>query len=142
MPTQSKKIIVTNETALKAKYGQSYPQIQAALNKMVAADANRGINTIVVNLDHQPTMNALGGIAVAQRADPKQNKEAIDKVFNHYQPDYLVICGAVDVVPHQDLTNPLYTGDPEGDDDRIVPSDLPYASSGAYSTVIRDFINP
>src|SRR5262249_35919000 len=46
--------------------------------------------------------------------------------------DYLMILGSVDVIPHVPLTNPVYS--PGDDDDKKVPSDLPYACEAAYST--------
>jgi Aspartyl/Asparaginyl beta-hydroxylase len=45
-----------------------------------------------------------------------QNKEAIDAIFNHREPDYLMILGAPDVVPHQRLINTLKDDD---DDDGV-----------------------
>jgi hypothetical protein len=40
----------------------------------------------------------------------------------------MVILGAVDVIPHQDLRNPAYNAaQPNDDPDQFVPRDLPYA---------------
>ena len=47
---------------------------------------------------------------------------------NTHRPDYLLLLGAPDVVPHIQLTNPM-TGTPDDDDDPGVPSDVPYAST-------------
>jgi len=79
---------------------------------------------------------------VGRPDDQAAVKAAIDLVFDYYTPDYLVLLGAPDVVPHQDLANPLYAGGIEGDDDEFVPSDLPYACAAPYSTEIVDFRAP
>ena len=95
-------------------------KIDAALKKLIAADASRGIATTVVALDTLTPSKA----AVNK---PKTFKAAIDQAFLGYnRPDYVLILGGPDVVPHQPLRNPLF--DPQGEDwDRTVPSDLPYA---------------
>jgi hypothetical protein len=67
-------------------------------------------------------------------------KEAIDGVFRALQPDYLMILGAPDVIPHQDLKNPAYeAGD---DDDAQAWGDLPYACDTPYSRDIAQFVGP
>ena len=123
-------IRVTNNAALKDKYGAGTSVIQAALKRLIEADAKRGLNTKVVGLDAA----ALGAKAVKVPSSPKQNKDAIDAVFEAHEPDYLVILGAPDVVPHQDLTNPV-----TDDEDPVAFGDLPYACSAPYSKRVRDF---
>ena len=129
------KVLVTNPSALRAKYGAAYnKQIKPAVNALIAADKGRGLTTVLVALDDANTMTRYGGKAVTTADDPKQNKQAIDAVFKTLRPAYLCVLGSVDVVPHQDLKNPLNDGDP------AVPSDLPYACDHAYSTTIEDFL--
>jgi hypothetical protein len=54
-----------------------------------------------------------------------------------------MILGSVDVVPHQDLANPVFDPKhPSFDEDKIVPSDLPYACEAPGSSAIEDFIAP
>lgn len=135
------KIIVTNRSALSAKYGAAgLAQIGKALDALVAADAKRGITTRVVHLDDAAAMKRFGAAPVADRKSPKQNKAAIDAVFTKTEPDYLMILGSTDVVPHQDLKTPLI-GE-EKDDDPIVFGDLPYACKAAYSREITKFKGP
>ena len=138
------KVIVTNLSALQAKYGAGYPLVQAAINRLIAADAVRGLNTLLIGLDDNQAMTAVGGAPVTKASDPAQNKSAIDAVYNHYTPDYIMILGAVDVVPQQDLVNPVYSAQDaaDGDPDPIVFSDLPYACPGSYGTAISAFLNP
>lgn len=81
-------------------------------------------------------MQALGLPCVRDAADAKQNKEVVDGIFESLQPDYLVILGAADVVPHQPLINPL------PDEDLHVDSDLPYACTAPFGLCPEDFRGP
>ncbi|MEX2282231.1 MAG: hypothetical protein WEE89_07085 [Gemmatimonadota bacterium] len=135
----TEKIVVTNATALKRKYGKAYADVRAAVTRWIAADNARGVSTRLVAVDAAAAMKRYHGKPVTDAAHPRQNKEAIDAVFGTARPDYLVILGAVDVIPHQDLTNPLYSSD---DPDRYSLGDLPYACESPYSRRINDFIGP
>jgi hypothetical protein len=131
------KVIVTNQSALRTKYGDSYTKkIKPALDALVAADKARGITTLVVYLDDARSMTKYKGPKVTSATDLKKNKQAIDAVYRALTPAYLCILGAVDIVPHQILTNPA------PDDDATVPSDLPYACEAAFSKEVRDFVSP
>jgi hypothetical protein len=135
---QTDKVLVTNQAALKSKYGDGYTTtIKLALNALIAADKARDINTILVLLDNATSMKKYKAKAVTEPADQRQNKRAIDAVCKALAPAYLCILGSVDVVPHQDLVNPI-----SSDGDALVPSDLPYASAHAYSDQIEDFLTP
>jgi hypothetical protein len=138
------KVIVSNRTALTAKYGaDGLKKINAALKKLVAADKDRDLTTKVVFLDDPADMTPLGAPVVAHASNKAENKAAIDGVFAAITPDYLMILGSVDVIPHQDLANPLFDPKhPDFDEDQIVPSDLPYACEAPASSAIEDFIAP
>lgn len=134
------KVIITNLTALKAKYGTAgLKQIRAAIKTLIASDKARGFQTQLVALDSATTMKRLKGKKVTKPADPKQNKDAIDAIYSTLVPDYLLLLGSVDVVPHQDLRNPVFGAD---DPDEFAPGDLPYACSAPYSQKPQDFIGP
>ena len=64
---------------------------------------------------------------------------AIDAVCTAFVPDYLVILGATDVVPHQDLRNPMFGSD---DPDEFDFGDVPYACAAPYSQEPKDFVGP
>ncbi|MDF3022249.1 MAG: hypothetical protein K0Q92_3552 [Steroidobacteraceae bacterium] len=132
------KLIVTNVAALKKKYGAAgLKLIQKALARLVAADALRGLTTRIEAVDN-PTRSAPKVTIIGNQ---RQVKATIDKLFTaHGSPDYLLILGGPDVIPHQLLENPLFS--PPDDIDRNVPSDLPYACSAPFSTKIPDFIGP
>ena len=144
MPAQpADKVIVTNMARLKQKYAAAgLKKVKTALRNLMDADAARGLKTVVVDLSSSADMGKHHGSAVssAQAAQPKSNKQAIDKVYTSLQPAYLMILGAPDVVPHQPLVNPLF--DPDDDDDQVVPSDLPYACSAKFGTSIKTFLAP
>ena len=62
-------------------------------------------------------------------------------MFRATTPEYLMILGAPDVVPHQDLVNPAF--DPPYDDpDGFAWGDLPYACDEPYSRDIAKFKGP
>lgn len=137
------KVIVTNLTALKAKYGAAgLASIKSAVNDLIAADKGRGLMTSLVALDDAAAMKKLEATAVTNAASPSQNKKAIDGVYRALAPDFLMLLGAIDVIPHQDLKNPLWTGDPEDDPDKFAYGDLPYACEAAYSRDVQKFNGP
>jgi hypothetical protein len=137
----SDKIIVTNKGALVNKYDNNgFTKIGKALKGLIEADMQRGIVTKVVHIDNEEDMREAGNKIVRNALDTIENKEAIDAVFNLFNPDYLVILGSSDVIPHQDLKNPLFIQGGGGDEDIHVWSDLPYACEAAYSQDISRFI--
>ena len=135
------KIIVTNRGALQAKYGAAgYRDIVSAVAALTAADKARGIVTRLVAIDDKAQMKRCRGKAVTDRKSASQNKRAIDAVFKALDPDYLLILGSIDVIPHQDLRNAAYEAG--GDDDKLAYGDLPYASDAPYSTDTAKFVGP
>ena len=127
----AQKVIVTNFSALTGKYGQSgIQEIKSALDAYVLADQERGNNTVIVPIDDAKTMKAYGNKTVTDAANEKQNKDAIDAVYAKLQPDYLVLLGATDVIPHQSLKNLMFN--PPNDPDEFALSDLPYACDVPY----------
>lgn len=135
------KIIVTNLGALKKKYGtKGLSKIRAAIAALIAADKKRGLSTKLLSLDSASEMKKVKGAAVTQPSSPRQNKDAIDAVFAAMRPDYLMILGAVDVIPHQDLINPMFGKDDDLDDPCW--GDIPYACDQPYSRQPDKFIGP
>jgi hypothetical protein len=135
------KVIATNVTALKGKYGNKYPRVRAAIDALIEADGARGLKTMLVALDSPSDMKRVKGKAVSKASDERGAKAAIDAIYKRYRPDYLLLLGAPDVVPHIQLTNPM-TGTPDDDDDPSVPSDVPYASDAAWSRRPQNFVGP
>ena len=136
------KIIVSNRAALTAKYDAAgVGKIKQAVTDLIAADAKRGIKSRLVYLDDAVAMKSFKGKAVTDRANPRQNKEAIDAIFKAADPEYLMILGAPDVVPHQDMSNPAFDP-PDDDPDKYAYGDLPYACDAPYSHDIATFKGP
>jgi hypothetical protein len=137
----NEKVIVTNLGALKAKYGTAgVKKINTAVKALIAADKARGLRARVIALDSAAAMKAVKGRKVKDAGNPRQNKEAVDAIYRKLVPDYLVLLGAVDVVPHQDLRNPVFDGD--NDRDEFAFGDLPYACEAPYSQEPKDFVGP
>jgi hypothetical protein len=135
------KVIVTNEGALRQRYGAAgLRAIKAAVTRLIAADRSRGLVTRLVALDSASAMKRMKGPKAVSVDDCRGNKEAIDAVWAATLPDYLMILGSTDVVPHQDLRNPVHAA---GEDDDVeAPGDLPYACDAPYSRDITKFIGP
>jgi hypothetical protein len=137
------KVIVTNVARLKQKYtADKWAKLRAAIDGLIQADAGRGLKTMLVDLSSTAEMKKYKAAAVAanKAAEPKSNKQAVDKIYKEIRPAYVMLLGAVDVIPHQDLKNPLFS--PPDDTDEFAFSDLPYACDAAYSTSIRKFLTP
>ncbi|MCU0596157.1 MAG: hypothetical protein MUC98_11950, partial [Desulfobacterota bacterium] len=134
------KVIITNMGALKEKYDEKFGRVEQAIRRLMAADQKRGLDTKLVAVDSEGDMAAAHGEAVKEKDDQRAVKKAVDAVFHVYEPDYIMILGAQDIVPHQDLKNPAY--DPDGDEDKVVPSDIPYACEAPYSKEPGNFVGP
>lgn len=139
------KLVVSHRGALVAKYGaKGAERIEAALRRMARADKARGIVVYLVYLDAP----GLAGIAPVSKADSAaQAKRCIDRICAAMdEPDYLLILGGPDVVPHQPLNNPIL--DPAAreldreDEEPVVPSDLPYACAQVFSKDAKKFVGP
>lgn len=134
------KIVVTNLAALKTKYrAAGLKKIRAAISALIAADKARGFHTRLIAVDSPTDMKKVKGKAVTDPVSPRQNKAAIDAIYAAIRPDYLLILGAIDVVPHQDLINPVFGKD---DEDQHAYGDLPYACEQPYSQQAEKFIGP
>ena len=143
MPSAIDKVILTDLTALKAKYGDAgASKINKSVDALIAADKQRGLTSCLIAVDDAAAMKKLAATAVVKAADPKQNKVAVDGIYKALAPDYLLILGSVDVIPHQDLKNPVYDPSPSGDPDKIAFGDLPYACEAPYSQKPQDFLGP
>jgi len=136
----NQKVLITNLSALTAKYGAGgVKKISAAVTALIAADKARGLQTRLIAVDRAADMKTVKGPRVTKAGDPKQHKKAVDAIYNALAPDYLVLLGAPDVLPHQDLRNPVFGGE---DVDEFAYGDVPYACAAPYSQEPRDFIGP
>lgn len=136
MPS-SIKLCITVQANLAAKYSASaLARIDKALQAWIKADAARGITTLHLPLDDAAAMKGHDVAAITGRATPVKVKRALDALCRKLQPEYVVILGGDEVVPMFRVPNPSH--DPNGDTDRDVPTDNPYACSTAYSAKNRN----
>jgi hypothetical protein len=139
---QSVKLSVTIKRQLERKYSAAaLKSIGSAVKKWIAADARRGIRNVFVALDDATAMRAQGVRPISGRATATKIKQAIDGLWARLNPDYLVLFGGNDIIPMFVVDNPSY--DPNGDDDKIVPTDNPYASSSPYrASTLSSYLIP
>lgn len=135
------KFILTHSAALQAKYGAAgVAKIETAVRTLIKADARRGIGSRLLCLDKAADMAAYGGPIPTTKVTGRDVKLAIDKLCATEAPHYLMLLGGPDIVPLVPLQNPAFG--PKGDDDKSVPSDLPYACATPYSTDPSRFMGP
>lgn len=128
---ETRKIIVTHRGALRSKYGAAVDRVMKAVDRLIAADATRGIASRLVALDGRADMAEFRVDPMGGPSDREGAKRAIDAIDRRLRPHYFLILGAGDVVPMQQLVNPtgalVFDRIGGGDADEIVESDLPYA---------------
>jgi len=95
------------------------------------------LTSLLVFADIASVMKKAKGKPVKDPTDPEQFKNAIDSLFNHYKPDYIMLLGATDIIPHCRFRIPI-----PDDDDTFIPSDVPYACETSFSRNAGDFIAP
>jgi hypothetical protein len=131
----SKKILVSSKYNLQAKYDKKFSDVDKLLNDLVAADKKRNLDTQIIYID-DPASAKKAGIAAVSSVTRQSAKNAVDELYNKTQPAYIVIFGAQDIIPLQEISNPA------DDDDEVVPSDLPYACDTPYNVKISEFTGP
>lgn len=129
------KFIISCRKNLEFKYGTKFKQVDQLLRKFIPADKKKNIDTRIVYID-DPASAKKAGIKAVKHNTPKECKDAVDALFKAHIPVYIVLIGAGDVFPFQEIVNPAE------DEDTLVPSDLPYACDAAYSKSINSFTGP
>lgn len=136
MPTD--KLIIANRSAMQTKYGPAgLASVQAALQRLLQADAGRGLQTRILYIDDTVQMTAVGGVPVVAPSDERGAKAAVDAAFIALDPDYVVLLDGPDVVPH--ITLNAIAGLNDGDAN--IPSDLPYASNAGWSRQASSYLS-
>ena len=137
------KVLVTHRGAARAKYGSAgWTKIRQAVTELIRADKARGITTRLVALDAPSDARKVSAQPVSAATDVAAIKAAIDQIDATWQPAYLVLLGGPDLLATVNLTNPLWTGNPQDDPDQFIPSDLPYACDGALTMSPGDYRGP
>lgn len=119
------KLVIVNQSAGQSKYTRAgWKKVENALKGLIKADKARDIATQIIRIDVQSDMDSFNGKAVKNPNSASQVKRAVDAVFKSAKPHYIILLGGPELIPHVPLRNPLF-GFP--DEEKIVPSDLPYA---------------
>lgn len=121
-------VVVTNRGALRRKFGADVERVEAAIQAFVASRGDAEIDLQTRALDDEAQLRALGVAPVGDPRDLSGNKEAIEGICRALQPDYLIIVGSVDVVPHQVIANPS-----SGCIETSIATDWLYGGCGARS---------
>src|SRR5215203_3675511 len=129
------KLIVTSKTNLKFKYGKKFSEIEKLLKNLQDADKKRGLDTKIVFID-DATSAKRARLKPAKAITEQEAKRAVDDLYREYVPAYIVILGAQDIIPFQEIDNPAE------DEDPAVPSDLPYACDAPFSRKVDNFTGP
>lgn len=129
------KIILSNRSALTEKYGNTgIKKIEAAISKLIKADKKRKINGQLIYMDDAKMMKRYKSRVVKSALDERENKNAVDDLYNYFSPDYIMLLGGINIIPHQIF--------PDFADDERIPSDLPYCCNHPYSEFPKDFLAP
>ena len=132
------KLIISNRSALQKKYGAAgLLKIQSSIKKLVSADKKRQLNSLLVFVDDGDAIKKVKGTKVTDSTDASANKNAVDALAKYYHPDYFMLLGATDIIPHCRFKIVI-----PDDDDTYVPSDTPYACDAPFSRNAGDFIAP
>lgn len=129
------KLIVSHKGNLQWKYGKAFPKIISLVKKLQDADKKKGLDTKLVLID-DATSAQRAGVKKIKIWSEQECKRIVDDLYKKHIPAYIVILGAQDIFPFQDIENPAE------DDDSVVPSDLPYACDTPFSRKIENFIGP
>jgi hypothetical protein len=138
---QSLKLSIT----VKAKLEQKYPaaaraRLDAAVAAWIKADGARGIRTVHVAVDDPAGMKPYGVPALKGQATADKIKRTLDALVATLSPDYIVLFGSGDIVPHFSVKNPSRSKD---DDDPAVPTDNPYACSAKFDRAkVKSYLVP
>ena len=99
MTTLYDKLIVTNRTALRGKYGtDGEQQIRDALTDLAEKDDARGLTSKVVMLDNGSSLRPAAAQKITDPADWAGAVRAVDLLWQRYQSSYVVLLGSADVV--------------------------------------------
>lgn len=129
------KYVITSKTNLQFKYGKGVSAIEKLLAKLEKEDSKKGLDTRTLFIDDASSA-AKAGVKPVKAVTQKECKRIVDELYKKHTPVYMVLLGAQDVVPFQEIMNPA------PDDDSVVPTDLPYACDAPYSRFIDNFVGP
>jgi len=138
---QSIKLSVTVKANLEKKYpAAARARVDAAVTAWIRADAARGIRTVHLALDDAADMRPYQVPAIRGTATAVKIKKTLDALVAKLSPDYIVLFGSADIVPHFSVKNPSRSKE---DDDPAVPTDNPYACSAKFDRAkVKSYLVP
>jgi hypothetical protein len=129
---QSIKLSITVRSALVKKYSApALAGIDAAVAAWIQADAARAIRTVHLAIDDAAAMKPYKVAPLTGAVTPGKVKAVLDALVAQLAPEYIVLFGSDDIVPHFVVDNPSIDKK-AGDDDKAVPTDNPYACSARF----------
>ena len=127
---QSIKLSITVKANLEKKYpAAARARLDATVAAWIKADGARGIRTVHLAIDDAADMKPYHVPALKGTATADKIKKTLDALVATLSPDYIVLFGAGDIVPHFSVQNPSRSKE---DDDPSVPTDNPYACSAKF----------
>ncbi len=129
------KLIISSKKSLAFKYGTNLSKLEALIKRLQKADKVKKLDTKLVYID-DATSCKTAGVKKVKTLSESECKRVVDDLYKKYSPAYIVILGAGDVIPFQEIINPA------DDEDKFVLSDLPYACDKSYSNTIDNFTGP
>ncbi|MGV3656710.1 MAG: hypothetical protein ACO1NX_02105, partial [Chitinophagaceae bacterium] len=129
------KYIITSKKNLQNKYGSKFSAIEKLLVQLQKEDKKKNFDTHILYIDDAASARK-AGVKPVKAITPRECKRIVDELYKKLTPVYLVLLGAQDVFPFQEIENPA------PDADSVVPTDLPYACDAPYSRLIDNFVGP
>ena len=129
------KLIITSKKNLQFKYSRQFTELQKLLTQLEKEDRKKKLDTRTVYIDDAVSARK-AGIKPVKAVTARECKRVVDELYKKLTPVYLMILGAQDVIPFQELENPTE------DFDSYIPTDLPYACDAPYSRLMAQFVGP
>src|SRR5215218_2140006 len=98
------KLIVTHKANLQWKYGAKISRINALLKKMQQADKKKALDTKIVFVDDEASTKK-AGVKKIKVWSEQECKRIVDELYQKHVPAYIVIFGAQDIIPFQEIDN-------------------------------------
>lgn len=127
------ELIISSKKKLLYKYGSNnFLIIEKALHKLIGALKIDDIDSLLIYVDDGDSLRRYR-LQPVDPENPEKIKELLDKVHkkieaSHRAPiEYFLLIGGDNIVPFYRVPNPVYG--PNGDSDKEIYSDSPYAST-------------
>jgi len=126
------ELLISSKRNLIAKYGYAnFWKIDTTLNKLMEALKSDGLDAELIYVDDRYSLNSYR-LQPVDSDNPGEIKQLLDEMQNRIERynstiEYFLLIGGDDIVPFHRIPNPVY--EPNGDTDREIYSDSPYAST-------------